>query len=238
MNLAGTYKQQVEAGWAPRDEAMAGWLAATRRAVELAPDNAWGRYLLARWHATAGDPGPYASELRRAAELVDDSELMFLVGAQLPYVGETARGVRLVERGLRLDPDAIDRYRWAQRDTYFFAGRLEEAAAAAEAISDPDGWDALVAVLVHAQLGRTADMERWRVRLVEADPDHSAERDFWRYGDFVLPQAATERGLYLGSIVKAGLRVCATAAQIADEPGMRRLPECDAERAKVAQRRS
>jgi hypothetical protein len=33
--LAATYRRQVQNEWAPRDEAMAGWLAAATRAVEL-----------------------------------------------------------------------------------------------------------------------------------------------------------------------------------------------------------
>ena len=37
---------------------------------------------------------------------------------------------------------------------------------------------------------------------------------------------------FLGSIEKAGLPLCATQEQLAKYPDMRRLPQCEAERAK------
>jgi tetratricopeptide (TPR) repeat protein len=84
MNLAGVYEQQVLNGWAPRDQAMAGWQSAARKAVQLAPENAWSRYVQARWYLLSGEPAAYAAELGRAAELVQDSQLMLLIGGELP----------------------------------------------------------------------------------------------------------------------------------------------------------
>ena len=55
MNLAGVYEQQVESGWAPREQAMASWQAAANRAVELAPENAWSRFVKARWYLRDGN---------------------------------------------------------------------------------------------------------------------------------------------------------------------------------------
>ena len=42
---------------------------------------------------------------------------------------------------------------------------------------------------------------------------------------------ATELNLFLDSHRKAGLPVCATAAQLAKYPDMKRLEQCDAEHA-------
>ena len=53
-------------------------------------------------------------------------------------------------------------------------------------------------------------------------------------GDFLMPQAAAERALYLESFAKAGLRICDTPELVAKFPDARRLPECEAERAKTA----
>jgi hypothetical protein len=49
-----------------------------------------------------------------------------------------------------------------------------------------------------------------------------------------MPAAAAERALVLESVAKAGLPMCATPEQLAARPGMRRMPECEAERAKAA----
>jgi tetratricopeptide (TPR) repeat protein len=195
----------------------------------LAPENAWSRYVQARWYLFAGNPAAFAAELAQATELVEDSQLMFLVAESLDLIGQSARGAQLVERALRLDPGAIDRYRWALQQTYFFTHRFEEAAAASEAITEPDDVDALYATLAYAQLGRAADIERWRARLLAGDPDFSGERFLRQNGGFVLPQAAAERALWLDSLAKAGLPTCVSPGQLAAGP----MPECEAERAEA-----
>jgi hypothetical protein len=50
----------------------------------------------------------------------------------------------------------------------------------------------------------------------------------------VLPQAAAEHALWLGSLAKAGLPKCATPGQLTASPVLGGLPECEAERAKAA----
>ena len=88
------------------------------------------------------------------------------------------------------------------------------------------------AAMIYAQLGRTAELERWRSRLLGQAPDASAEFYFTLTGEFV-PAAIAERALVIESLVKAGLPKCATPEQLARTPDMRRMPECEAERAKV-----
>ena len=53
---------------------------------------------------------------------------------------------------------------------------------------------------------------------------------------FEVPEAAAERALFLESFTKAGLRLCDTPELVAKYPDARRLPECEAERAKVPPR--
>ena len=89
------------------------------------------------------------------------------------------------------------------------------------------------AAMIYAQLGRTAELERWRSRLLARAPDASAEFYFTLFGEFV-PAATAERALVIESLVKAGLPRCATPEQLARMPDMRRMPECEAERAKAA----
>ena len=58
VRLAGAYRQQVDNGWAAHDAAMALWLDAASRAVQLDPASAWARYLLAQRYL-------YGNEMRR-----------------------------------------------------------------------------------------------------------------------------------------------------------------------------
>ena len=59
-------------------------------------------------------------------------------------------------------------------------------------------------------------------------PDYSAEK--WLSETGICAREA-ELNLFLDSHRKAGLPVCATAAQLAKHPDMKRLEQCDAQRA-------
>ena len=239
MNLAGVYEQQVDYGWALRDQAMANWQAAAKKGVELAPENVWSRFVQARWFLRAGNLAAFASEIERAADLVQDSQLMLLVAFNLPSIGQSHRAADLIGRALRLDPAAVDRNRWTIQQVEFFNREFGDAAAVSEALTEPDEVDQLHATLIYAQLGRDGDVQRWRSRLLSANPAFSNEYFHWRWGQgvFVAPQAATEQALWFDSLAKAGLPRCATAEQLA-QTNMSRLPECEAVRAKAATTKS
>jgi hypothetical protein len=100
-------------------------------------------------------------------------------------------------------------------------------------MADPKRWPRLFASLSAAQLGKAADLERWRARLLEAWPDYSFEIGIAEGGHFG-PAASVERELMRESVAKAGLPLCAAAEQVARHPDMKHLSECDAERAKAA----
>jgi class 3 adenylate cyclase/TolB-like protein len=221
--LAFAYEQQMLEGWAVSDDqAMAGWLEAARTAVELDPFYPSARLALGKRYVWAGD-GRAAPELERAAELAPgNSQILAEAAVDLPWLGKTERGLELIERAVRINPTTD--YSWAQRWVYFFARRFADAAAAATRNDDPNRISRLVAVLSYAQLGQTADAERWRTRLWESWPDYSAEL-FLAPGD-LQPAAAAQRTLFLESHVKAELPICATPEQLGQHPEIHRLPEC------------
>jgi hypothetical protein len=104
--------------------------------------------------------------------------------------------------------------------------------AAVETMDNPGLAQVMDAAMIYAQLGRTAELERWRSRLIAKAPDASAEFYFTMFGEFV-PAATAERALVIDSLVKAGLPRCATPEQLARTPDMRRMPDCETERAKA-----
>jgi TolB-like protein len=237
VTLAYTHAQRAWDGYAPFAEVAPAWLEAANRAVELMPTSGWARMTLAQRYVMENDFARYGDGLERAGELADgDALLMAEVANEMPWAGQTARGVELLDHALRLDPASAGEYGFAQVWVYFHARRFEEAAAAVEAIDNPDTARMMNAAMIYAQLGRTADLERWRSRLLARAPDASAEFYFTLFGEFV-PDATAERALVIESLVKAGLPRCATAEQLARRPDMRRMPECEAERAKAGPRK-
>ena len=229
VQLAMIYQQQIDEGWAASDdEAMARWLEAATTAVDLDPTYPWARLMLGVRYTYAGDQRGVA-ELERAAELAPgNADLLAEVAANLPWLGQTERAVELIERAVRLKPNAD--YRWIQGTSIFsHVVSLMRPPWSKEWIPRTGG-TCCTAVLSYAQLGQTADLERWRTRLGESWPDYSAELDL-ALGDFASG-AAAERSLFLDSVAKAGLPICATPEQLAQNPGIHRLPECTKDQAK------
>jgi hypothetical protein len=84
---------------------------------------------------------------------------------------------------------------------------------------------------------------RWSTNLSAYSPplilDPSSLRDLAHdaldriiHGDCIEPEAAAERSLFLDSHVKAGLPICATPERLAQNPDIKRLPECSKVQAK------
>ena len=88
-----------------------------------------------------------------------------------------------------------DYYKDKEAQIYFFARRFSDAAAAVESDEDPGRWIVLIAALSYAQLGRTADLERWRARFQASWPDYSTELNISETGDWA-PAASAERDLW------------------------------------------
>ncbi len=79
------------------------------------------------------------------------------------------------------------------------------------------------------QLGRKADAATAVSELLQRNPEYSAERWLSDTGAFARD---VELNRFLDSHRKAGLPLCATEAQLAKYPDMKRLPQCEAQRVK------
>ena len=233
--LAFLYEDQALDGFADYAAVADLWLAAATRAAELDPDSGWARLVLAqRYSMDSADFPRFASELERAADLAEgDAANMVEVAGQLPWIGRrrarsrcsSAPSGSIPRRStITATPSATS------TSTRAGSGRRP---AAAEALDTTDRMGMARNVMIYAQLEAPGELEQWRPRLLKEVPDWSAELYFDLNGDYP-PAAAAERALVLESIAKAGLPRCATPEQLAEKPTMRRMPECEAERAKAA----
>ena len=176
---------------------------------------------------------PLRDELDAAADVADgNAALMVEVASELPWAGQTARAVEMLERALRLDPASSEATDGPGVSVYFHARRFEEAAAR------PRPWGR----------GPQPDAVRQRHDLRPAGPagragavaiaparggSRTSRPNVYSTSSAIThPTAAAERALVLESVAKAGLPMCATPEQLAEETDMRRMPECEAERAK------
>ena len=222
------YREQVDQGYAPADEAMARWGDAARALVDLDPTYPWGHEVLATWYSYSGKQVALVqAEYDRAVELAPKNpDILAQVAENLPYLGQPRHADELLQRAARLDPEM--HFDWRQYQVGFFLHRFREAADLIEDFTKPTRWDYLFATLSYAQLGDTAAAARWRDRLIASWPDYSFELTVSPSGDF-YPEARAERTLWLESLAKAGLPKCATAEQVA-RLKLKPVPECEAER--------
>ena len=80
----------------------------------------------------------------------------------------------------------------------------------------------------YARLGREQETSHEATTLLEANPNYSAEKFLSDTGTYARESELT---LFLDSHRKAGLPLCATAAQLAKYRDMKRLEQCEAQRA-------
>ena len=110
---------------------------------------------------------------------------------------------------------------------YYYAGQYDQALAATRGNLSPASYD--YRPLIYAQLGRHPEAVAAITELSQRTPEYPAERFLSDTGPFA-------RDLELNRILdghhKAGLPLCATETQLAKYPDMKRLPQCEAERAR------
>jgi hypothetical protein len=90
-------------------------------------------------------------------------------------------------------------------------------------------WDFVYRPLIYAQLGRKTDAVTAAAELLRRNPEYSAER--W-LNDTGWLSRDVEMNLFLDSNRKAGMPLCATEAQLEKYPDMKRLDQCEQQRAK------
>jgi hypothetical protein len=142
---------------------------------------------------------------------------------------EVPLAFELVERALRLNPHPPSWYERLVCRAYFWARRFYKAIALINRKDVLTPEDHHYLAMSHAQLGHDVEAATSAVEFMSSSPEFSAERGISEFGSF--PREA-ELIFWLDSHRKAGLPICATEAQLAGWPDMKRLPQCDAERAR------
>jgi TolB-like protein/class 3 adenylate cyclase/tetratricopeptide (TPR) repeat protein len=231
VGLAYTYNLEIDMQFGDSwEQSMDDLLKAAQKAVALDPYDAEARFLHGLYFQYLNDYERAVSGLDQALELnPNHADVLAHSIFLLKKAGQPERALDLVERAVRLNPHHPDWYYGALREAYFYNRRFEDAIAATKKRLIPSPLeDPQVRAMSYAQLGREREAAQESRALLEAYPDYSAEKFLSGTGTYARE---TERDLFLDSIEKAGLPVCATEEQLAKYPDMERLPECEAQRA-------
>ena len=205
-------------------------LESARKAIALDPYDGEPHILLALYYKYSGDYDRALAEFDQAVNLNPNSaEILALAAQLLTKAGQPERALNGVEQAVRLNPHYPDWYNGALQQSYFYTGQFEEAIAWSRKALVPHPLNSpLLRALSYAQLGREQEAARDVATLLKTNPDYSAEKYLSETGTFARD---VEMTLFLDSHEKAGLPVCATEAQLVKYPDMKRLEQCEAQRA-------
>jgi TolB-like protein/class 3 adenylate cyclase len=197
-----------------------------RQAVALDPNDADAHTAMGEALAYVGRLAEAKVEAERALALNPSSaDLAMWFAAWSGSFGEPERGAEIVDRALRLNPRFPPWYRNAMREAYFFSGRFEDAIKAilGREAGSTNVSDRIVLAAAYGHLGQAENARRAAEALLKEVPNFSAELGF-NIGYFFIRER--ERDLFVEGLRKAGLRVCASGAELAPYPNAVRLPEC------------
>jgi TolB-like protein/class 3 adenylate cyclase/tetratricopeptide (TPR) repeat protein len=227
--LALAHWIEVDYNWAPFQAAMDAWLNEAQQAVALDPGDAMAHVALGLRYGYANEFDRNAAEFDAALRAnYNDPDALSLIGGQLPWLEPPGRAVELVERAQRLNPFASKISHMAKL-AYYFAGQFEKAIAQCKAHGDLNFFDYQFLAMSYGELGKPAEAKANTAQVMHLKPQFSAEWALTYNGEFA-PAAAVNRALFFDGVTKAGLPRCATAQQIAADPRIKRLAECDAKR--------
>jgi adenylate cyclase len=170
------------------------------------------------------------AEIEQALTLnPNNADVLAIVGGgMLPWLGRPEEGAKLVGRAVRINPRHPDWYLYQIETASFYTGRHKDVVAATDKKATLVFYDHVYRALSFARLGDAAQANTERALVLRENPDYSAERAISDIGSY---SRDTELNLFLDSHRKAGLPVCATEAQLAKYPEMKRLEQCEAQRA-------
>jgi tetratricopeptide (TPR) repeat protein len=212
-------------------------LDAARRAVELDPADAEAHAALANMLGTTGDLARAEAEHDKALSLnASSADILNIYAAWASSYGKPEKGVEAAQRAMRLNPNmpayAFRTYRY----TFFMAGRYEEALHHVDRVPR-DAYnriDHVFRAAALAALGRADEAHAAVAETLAHFPSVSVES--FAVADPGWSEA--ERRRLTETMRQAGFPLCATEQDLRDAAGPKRLPECEAERAKVAASKS
>jgi adenylate cyclase len=171
------------------------------------------------------------AEFERALALgQNNADLLAIVAYNRPSKLPTGKeDVELVKRAMRLNPHHPEWYYASLGYAAYHGRQYDEAIAALRQMTSRTMLEVpLYLALSYAQLGRDAEAAAAVTELLRIEPDFSAERHV--ENDVFRDQGVIEH--FLDSARKAGVPLCASEEQLAKYPDMKRLEQCEQQRAK------
>ena len=221
----------IDLGLAPSvTEALAKMMTAGEMAVRLDPHDGKTHYALGLAQLYNRKPEQAVAEFDRAQTLSpSDADMLVCIGWSLPMLGQSDRGVQLMQRALALNPHYPDWYNQGLSYVYFFGRNFDAAVKYRLLIKKPLALDHVFLAMSYAYLGRGDDAKAAAAKAVALDPSWTAERYLSEAGGF--EENAAE--FFVEGARKAELPACVPADKLMDMPNLIRVKSCNAARSRT-----
>ncbi len=231
VGLAYVYSLMYGYGFADSPEqALSKQMEAARKAVELDPNNNEAHGALGQALSWNGESAQALVEFDRAEALApNDADTLALIAMNIA-AGESARAVRLAERAVLLNPHYPNWYNYGLYWGYFFQEQFDKSLKYVKLVTGPSINEKSFLAMLYGYLNQPDEAKKAAAAVLKDDPEWTAEKFLTKWG--VDGEHETE--LVADGARKAGLRACATAAELKDNPNMIHVKSCDEERAKSA----
>jgi TolB-like protein/cytochrome c-type biogenesis protein CcmH/NrfG len=205
--LSMIYRGEFAQGFNARPNPLDRALAAAQRAVDLAPTNALGHYVLATVYFFRKEMVPFRVEAERALALnpLDASAKAYL-GLLIASAGEWDRGCQMVESAMQLNPNCPGYFYFARCCNAYRQGKYTEVLEAVARINMPGYYHthALRAAAL-GQLGRQEEAHKALQDLLALRPDFAATAR-QEYAKWYEPELIEQM---IDGLRKAGLKIAA-----------------------------
>jgi len=229
--LALVYNDQAQFGWAQDImPLMEKAKSLALQAIVLDSTSGWAYAVLGLVYSELSDYDHALAAFEQAFILnPNDSDiLMFYGNMALPFVGRANEGVELVNRAFRLNPHHPNWYN-LMADPFYATGHYNQAISMLRRFTgDLPPWSIWLLATSYAQLRQKKEAAAAMAELSRRFPDASFERMLSEFG--AIRDEAT-LAHYLKGARKAGLRDCASEAEVLKYPKMTHLAFCDTKRA-------
>lgn len=234
VGLAYVYYLMGGKGFADFHETSSKMIEAAQKAVEVDPNNNLAHAALGQALNTRGEGAQALAEFNKAETLgPNDADTLMTIATSIPGLaeGESARAVRLAERAIVLNPYYPDWYNYSLYVAYFYGKEFDKALKYVKLMKGAGPIERVYLAMIYGYLNQPDEAKKAAAEVLKDDPGWTAEKFFTFIGGFAMER---ETELFAEGARKAGLRACATEAELKDIPNMIHVKSCDAERAKAA----
>ncbi|TKB82308.1 MAG: adenylate/guanylate cyclase domain-containing protein [Mesorhizobium sp.] len=234
VGLAYVYYLLGGKGFADFQESSSKMMQAAQKAVELDPNNHLAHAALGQPLIWRGESAKALAEFNKAEVLApNDADTLITIATSIPGLaeGESARAVRLAERAALLNPYYPDWYNYSFYIAYFYGEQFDKALKYVRRMKGAGPIEKVYVAMIYGYLNQPEEAKKAAAEVLKDDPGWTAEKFLTFSGGFAMER---ETELFAEGARKAGLRACATATELKDNPNMIHVKSCDKERAKGA----